>query len=37
MNLAAKKSNFKYLLYAHDDFYFAPNWDVVLKNELDKI
>ena len=37
MNMAAKKSKTNYLLYAHDDFYFCPNWDYVLKNELDKI
>ena len=37
MNMAAKKSNTDYLLYAHDDFYFCPNWDLVLKRELDKI
>ena len=37
MNLAAKKSNFKYILYSHDDFYFCPNWDSVLMNEVNKI
>lgn len=37
MNLAAKKSKFDYILYAHDDFYFCPNWDEILKNEVDKI
>jgi len=37
MNLAAKKSNFQYILYAHDDFYFSPNWDEILKNEIKKI
>ena len=37
MNLAAEKSTFEYILYAHDDFYFCPKWDVALKNELDKI
>jgi GT2 family glycosyltransferase len=37
MNMAAQKSKTNYLLYAHDDFYFCPNWDYVLKNELDKI
>jgi glycosyltransferase involved in cell wall biosynthesis len=24
----------KYLLYAHDDMYFCPNWDNILLNEL---
>ena len=37
MNLAAKKSKFDYILYAHDDFYFCPNWDLTLKNEVEKI
>ena len=37
MNLAAKKAKNDYLLYAHDDFYFCPNWDMILKNEIDLI
>ncbi len=37
MNLAAKMSKNKYILYAHDDFYFCPNWDLILKNEIDNI
>ena len=37
MNMAAKKAKTQYILYAHDDFYFCPNWDSVLKKELDKI
>jgi len=37
MNLAAKKSKYNYLLYSHDDFYFCPNWDKVLKEEVNKI
>ena len=37
MNLAAKKSKHKYLLYAHDDFYFCPKWDKILKKEVDLI
>ena len=37
MNMAAKKSKTNYLLYAHDDFYFCPNWDFILKKEVDKI
>lgn len=37
MNLASKKSKFDYILYAHDDFYFCPKWDIALKNELDLI
>ena len=37
MNLAAKESKKDYILYAHDDFYFCPDWDLILKNEIDKI
>ncbi len=37
MNKAAKKAKYEYILYAHDDFYFCPNWDVELKKEIDKI
>ena len=37
MNLAANKAKNDYLLYAHDDFYFCPNWDEILKNEINLI
>ena len=37
MNLAAKKAKNNYILYSHDDFYFCPDWDVILKKEIDKI
>ena len=37
INKAAKYSKFNYLLYAHDDFYFCPNWDQILSKEIDKI
>ena len=37
MNMAAKKTTTNYLLYAHDDFYFCPKWDFILRKELDKI
>ena len=37
MNMAAKKAKTDYILYAHDDFYFCPNWDSILKKEVDKI
>ncbi len=37
MNLAAKKSKNDFILYAHDDFYFCPDWDLILKKEVDKI
>ena len=34
VNSAAKLSTKQYILYAHDDFYFCPDWDIVLFNEL---
>ena len=37
MNLAAEKAKNEYILYAHDDFYFCPDWDDILKKEIDKI
>ena len=37
VNLAAKKAKYDYILYAHDDFYFCPDWDVILKKEIDQI
>jgi glycosyltransferase involved in cell wall biosynthesis len=37
INKAAKLAKHDYLLYAHDDFYFCPNWDELLKSELKKI
>ena len=37
MNMAAKKSKYDLILYAHDDFYFCPKWDLILKKEIDKI
>ena len=37
MNLAAKLASYNYILYAHDDFYFCPKWDEVLKKEVDMI
>ena len=37
MNKATKKANFDFILYSHDDFYFCPNWDVVLNEEIKKI
>ena len=37
VNLAAKKSKFNFILYSHDDFYFIPEWDVILKNEIEKL
>ena len=37
MNMAAAQSKYDYILYAHDDFYFCPKWDVELKNEVSKL
>ena len=37
INRAAKLAKFNYFLYAHDDFYFSPNWDEILKKEVKKI
>ena len=37
INKAAKFAKYDYLLYAHDDFYFCPNWDEILEKEVGKI
>ena len=37
VNLAAKKSTTNFILYAHDDMYFCPEWDKILKENLDKL
>ena len=37
INKAAKLAKYDYFLYAHDDFYFCPNWDEILLNEVNKI
>ena len=37
VNLAANKATQKYIVYAHDDFYFCPNWDYYLFNEINKM
>ena len=37
VNMAAKEATTTYILYAHDDFYFCPGWDVVLLKEVKKI
>ena len=36
-NEAAKKATKKYIILAHDDMYFCPNWDKVFISELKKI
>ena len=35
INEAVKETNSKFILYAHDDMYFCPNWDKYLINEVD--
>ncbi len=37
VNLAAKKSTTNYIVYAHDDFYFLPGWDLSFKEEIEKL
>ena len=36
-NEAVKKSTKEYIVLAHDDMYFCPNWDEVFKKELNNI
>ena len=36
-NSAVKLSNQKYIVYAHDDMFFLPNWDSELKKEINLI
>ena len=36
-NEAVKKSSKKYIVLAHDDMYFCPNWDIEFKKELDAL
>ena len=37
VNTAAKLATTDYILYSHDDMYFCPRWDLVLKDELNKV
>jgi len=37
VNQAASNAKTNYILYSHDDMYFCPNWDIILKNELDSL
>ena len=34
VNTASKKVNTNYVVYAHDDMYFLPNWDIYLHEEI---
>ncbi len=35
MNKAAKLASTQYILYTHDDMYFLPSWDSILKKEIE--
>ena len=37
INNSCKLVKTKYILYAHDDMYFCPEWDIHLINEINKI
>ena len=37
INKASNLAKFDHFLYAHDDFYFCPLWDEILKNEINLI
>ena len=37
VNNCAKLVSQKYIVYAHDDMYFCPGWDIQFKNEITKI
>ena len=37
VNEGVKISKNKYIIYAHDDMYFCPDWDVEFYNEIQKI
>ncbi len=37
VNMASKLSTNDYITYAHDDFYFCPNWDRFLFDEIKNI
>ena len=34
VNMASKLAKMDYICYAHDDFYFCPNWDKFLHDEI---
>ena len=37
LNTASKLSKFDYILISHDDFYYCPDWDSLLMNEVKSI
>ena len=36
-NSAALLAETNYIVYSHDDMYFLPNWDIFLKDEVNKL
>ena len=37
LNRSSKLSKFNYILISHDDFYYCPDWDIHLSNEIKNI
>ena len=37
VNIVSKKSKYNYIVYSHDDFYFCPNWDKKIFEEIKNI
>ena len=37
VNKGAEKASTNYIVYAHDDFYFLPGWDIAWKKEIEKL
>ena len=37
VNKAAKLASKNYIVYAHDDFYFIPGWDIAFKKQIKKM
>ena len=37
VNMASKLAFIDFIVYAHDDFYFSPNWDKFIYDEINKI
>ena len=36
-NKAVAQSSKNFIVLAHDDMYFCPNWDIAFENELKKL
>ena len=37
VNQASNKAKYEYVMYSHDDFYFCPNWDAPIFDEIKNI